>query len=307
MIGRLDKMREEIDQTMEKEERADHIKNNRVSETIVNKIIPFSSVDGLGNRTAIFLQECNFDCLYCHNPETINICNNCGKCVPSCPTGALEISNGQVRWQKKICVSCDKCIKVCEIDSSPRVKKMSIKQVLKEIEKTKAFISGITVSGGEASLQSNFLFNLFYEVKKMGLSTFLDTNGSILLEDKTSLLKYLDMAMIDAKSFKSEEHQRLTGCGNDNVIRNIKFMAKIDKLYEVRTVIVPDKLNNHYNVDKISSLLGKIAPEVRYKLIKYRPVGVRTDRIESNIPEDDYMEKMSTLAVSNGCQNVVSV
>ena len=36
----------------------------------VNKIIPFSSVDGPGNRTAIFLQGCNINCLYCHNPET---------------------------------------------------------------------------------------------------------------------------------------------------------------------------------------------------------------------------------------------
>ena len=300
-------MREEIDQIMKKDERTDHIRNNRASETLVNKIIPFSSIDGPGNRTVIFLQGCNFDCLYCHNPETINICNNCGKCVPNCPRGALKILDGQVIWQKEICVSCDKCIKICERDSSPRVNKMSVKQILKEIEKTKAFISGITVSGGEASLQTDFLVDLFLEVKKMGLSTFLDTNGSILLEDKTSLLKYLDKAMIDAKSFQLEEHQRLTGRSNENVMQNIKFMAEIEKLYEVRTVIVPDELNNYYNVDKISKLLGKVAPKVRYKLIKYRPVGVRTDRIDSNIPKDDYMERMSELAVSNGCQNVVLV
>ena len=36
----------------------------------VNKIIPFSSVDGPGNRTAVFFQGCNWDCCYCHNPET---------------------------------------------------------------------------------------------------------------------------------------------------------------------------------------------------------------------------------------------
>jgi YjjW family glycine radical enzyme activase len=301
MIERLDKMREK------KEKKLAQSRKNKVNKVVVNKIIPFSSIDGPGNRTVIFLQGCNFDCLYCHNPETINICNNCGRCVPSCPTNALDITNGKVSWEKELCVACDKCIKICERDSSPRVKKRSVKQILKEIEKSKAFISGITVSGGEASLQADFLHDLFYEVKKKGLSTFLDTNGSILLEEKSGLLKYLDMAMIDAKSFSSKEHQRLTGKGNNNVIQNIKFMAKIDKLYEVRTVIVPDELNNNYNVDKISSLLGKIAPEVRYKLIKYRPVGVRTDRIDSSIPKDEYMEKMSQIAVSNGCQNVVLV
>ena len=48
----------------------------------VNKIIPFSSVDGPGNRTAIFLQACNLDCKYCHNPETRALCIHCGDCIP---------------------------------------------------------------------------------------------------------------------------------------------------------------------------------------------------------------------------------
>ena len=43
----------------------------------VNKIIPFSSVDGPGNRTAVFFQGCNWDCCYCHNPETRNMCTGC--------------------------------------------------------------------------------------------------------------------------------------------------------------------------------------------------------------------------------------
>ena len=57
----------------------------------VNKIISFSAVDGFGNRTAIFLQGCNQNCLYCHNPETIQHCKACGACVAACPAGALEL------------------------------------------------------------------------------------------------------------------------------------------------------------------------------------------------------------------------
>jgi pyruvate formate lyase activating enzyme len=44
----------------------------------VNKIIPFSNVDGPGNRTSIFFQGCPFNCLFCHNPETIHLCVSCG-------------------------------------------------------------------------------------------------------------------------------------------------------------------------------------------------------------------------------------
>ncbi|MCH3959470.1 MAG: 4Fe-4S cluster-binding domain-containing protein [Selenomonas sp.] len=53
----------------------------------INRIIPFSCVDGPGNRMVIFLQGCNFHCGYCHNPETIHECISCGTCLAACPTG----------------------------------------------------------------------------------------------------------------------------------------------------------------------------------------------------------------------------
>ena len=87
----------------------------------VNKIIPFSNVDGPGNRTSIFFQGCPFNCLFCHNPETIRMCVSCGACVPGCPTGALSVGeDGTVEWDGGKCVSCDTCIKACPNDASPR-------------------------------------------------------------------------------------------------------------------------------------------------------------------------------------------
>lgn len=72
---------------------------------VINKIIPFSSVDGPGNRTAIFLQGCNINCRYCHNPETRGMCTGCGVCVDRCPAGALrfltETDSGTENAQRK--------------------------------------------------------------------------------------------------------------------------------------------------------------------------------------------------------------
>ena len=97
---------------------------------IVNRIIPFSSVDGPGNRTAIFLQGCNINCKYCHNPETRRLCINCGACVGQCPAGALSLGeDNRVIWDQGACVQCDTCIHVCPNDSSPKVREMTPEEV----------------------------------------------------------------------------------------------------------------------------------------------------------------------------------
>lgn len=272
----------------------------------VNRILPFSSVDGPGNRTAIFLQGCNFNCLYCHNPETINHCNHCQVCVTHCPYGALSLEAEQrVSWNATLCQQCDQCLKVCPRTSSPKVRAMTVEDVLVQIRRTRAFITGITVSGGECTLQMDFLKELFREVKKMDLSIFIDTNGSIPLWEDQDFLDLFDRAMVDLKAFEEEEHYMLTGMGNSIVKRNIEFLAQNNKLHEVRTVIVEGLLNNQKNVDKTSRLISALNPEVIYKLIKYRPLGVREGMVNGKTPSNELMKELRILAEGNGCENVM--
>jgi YjjW family glycine radical enzyme activase len=123
---------------------------------IINKIIPFSAVDGPGNRTVIFFQGCNFNCQYCHNPETIGHCIKCGLCINKCPVQALSFKDNQIIWNKEICINCDQCFKNCHQSSSPKVNKFTVSDVLKIIDRYRPFLSGITVSGGECTLQASF-------------------------------------------------------------------------------------------------------------------------------------------------------
>ncbi len=282
---------------------------DNAKETIgyINKIIPFSNVDGEGNRMAIFLQGCNFNCIYCHNPETINRCDNCGRCVSACKTGALSTVNGKVEYDILRCVNCDCCVRTCEKNSSPKIIKLTASELMKKIEKIKSFISGITVSGGECTLQRDFLKELFTEVKKLGLTTFIDTNGSIPLYKDSELLEVTDKTMIDLKAFRAEDNKMLTGLTNETVIENIRKLGKMDKIYEIRTVVVPEVLDNIYTVDMGSKILAEVNPSIQYKLIKYRPMGVRKDLLETTVPSNDYMKELEAIAKANGITNTIIV
>jgi YjjW family glycine radical enzyme activase len=286
------------------------LEKERLEEMIkgyINKIILFSAVDGPGNRTAIFLQGCNYNCLYCHNPETINKCTNCGECIISCPSKALVMVNKKVKWIKENCSECDKCLKACKYNSSPKTNLMTVEEIIMEIKKVRNFISGITVSGGECTLQAPFIVELFKETKALKLSNFIDTNGSIPLWENNELVQLTDMFMLDMKSFDCKEHEILTGKNNFIVEENLKYLDKLNKLYEVRTVIVPEILDNYNNVNEISKMIASLDNNVIYKLIKYRAIGVRENLIKSCSPSDIMMSELSKVAKSNGCNRIIII
>ncbi|NLC96609.1 MAG: YjjW family glycine radical enzyme activase [Erysipelotrichaceae bacterium] len=274
----------------------------------INNIIPFSNVDGPGNRTSIFFQGCPFQCLYCHNPETINICNNCGVCVDHCPVNALEFINDKVVWNKKKCISCDTCIKVCPHLSSPKITYMSVDQVFEEILKYRQFIKGITTSGGECMVYADFLTELFEKCVNIGLDCLLDSNGHYDFKKYEKLLKYSSGVMLDVKAMDKDFHRYVTKMPNENVINNLLYLQSINKLFEVRTVVLPNnKEHNENTINKLSEILNS---DISVKLIKYRPFGVRKegiDKIGNSITSDEEVNRLFNIAKSKGLKNVVII
>ena len=243
---------------------------------VVTKIIPFSSVDGPGNRTAIFLQGCNINCKYCHNPETRNSCINCGLCVQACPQKALSLENGKVSFDASACISCDTCIKTCPHGSTPKTRLMTPGEVMEIVKKQMPFIRGITVSGGECMLQPDFITELFTLAKKENLGTLIDSNGTIDFREYPDLLAVSDGVMLDIKAFFPEDHRRVTDADNNKVLENAQFLGENNKLSEVRAVIVPDLYDVVKNIKAMGEFLVplyKINP-FRSKIIAFRPMGV---------------------------------
>ena len=340
---------------------------------IINKIIAFSNVDGPGNRTAVFFQGCNLHCLYCHNPETIHFCVGCGACLAVCPTGALEGGHGKavmgegdmlqpVTWHPQKCISCDACIKACPHLASPKTRRMTAEELLTEIKKTAPYINGVSFSGGECTLQRDFLVEVIPLIRQLGLGVLLDSNGTYDFEKDPELLEMIDGVMLDIKAVDPAVCRTLTGAGPEMPIKNLKYLQSVGKLAEVRTVLLPEEGGslpgegqnrrsaasgrgsetilvtssekatsegsffdddggwhgeavtgegdlhppNSMNELTVRTVASLLSPAIPYKLLRYRPFGVRQEGIDiigNTITEESAAEALAALARSLGAEN----
>lgn len=199
-------------------------------------VVPFSWVDGPGNRYVLFLQGCNFRCTACHNPHTIPL-------------------------------------------ATGRARVVSVFGTLEDLRPVHRFLSGITVSGGEATLQPHFVRDLFAGLKadaELGhLTTFLDTNGSAPPEVWDRLLPVTDGVMVDLKALDPDVHLALTGASNDAVLASIRRIASAGKLYEVRLLLVPGINDSTEQLTRTARWLLSVDPDMRIKVIAFRRHGAR--------------------------------
>lgn len=272
----------------------------------INKIIPVSTVDGPGARTAVFVQGCNLKCAYCHNPETINLCIHCGKCVPGCPVGALTIEDKKVVWNEEICINCDNCVKVCPYLSSPKVKLYTPESLLEEIEPNIPFIRGITVSGGECTIYPNFISKLFSLVKARGKYTLIDANGKIDFSKYPEMLDHADGVMLDIKAWDDDVFKNLTENERDvSICENIKYLLSRKKLFEIRLVCEKDWVDAKNSLKSLKECIPHEFADVSLKLIAYRNHSAKLRMKDTPSTTPEQMEIYRKYAESLGFKNIV--
>jgi pyruvate formate lyase activating enzyme len=163
--------------------------------------------------------------------------------------------------------------------SSEGAKLYTTEEVMTEIRKYRNFIDasngGVTVSGGEALIQPEFVKELFVKCKQEGIHTALDTSGYVNVEDVKDVLKYTDLVLLDLKHADAKKHKALTGVENNKIKLFTQYLSDINKPVWIRYVLVPgytdDKadliaayeyLKHFKNIEKIEVLpyhsMGKI-------------------------------------------------
>lgn len=247
---------------------------------LVTDTIEFSNVDGPGNRFVVFLQGCTFNCAACHNPYTINPCIDCGVCVDPCPSGALGLDlTGHITFDPAVCTGGDLCLDICPYDASPKARTITVVGLLDQIRAAAPFLSGVTVSGGEATMQAPFLRELFSAIRSdphtAHLTCFVDSNGDAPRSTWDLLDPVMDAAMIDLKCLDPGVHRTLARAGNDQVLASIELLAARGKLHEVRLLMLPGLNDADDLVSATGEWLAQIDPTLRVKVIGYRHHGVR--------------------------------
>ena len=206
---------------------------------LINSIESFGSVDGPGVRFMLFMQGCRMRCRYCHNPETWSMDNAPMTMTPQ------EAFDKAVRyrsyWGKN---------------------------------------GGVTVSGGEAMLQMEFVTEFFRLCRQDGINTALDTSGQPFvneegfLEGFRKLCSVTDLFILDIKHIDDEEHKKLTGFSNRNILDMARFLSDNGKHMWIRHVLVPGITDDEPSLRKLDAFIGTLANVDRVEILPYHSLGI---------------------------------
>jgi pyruvate formate lyase activating enzyme len=162
-------------------------------------------------------------------------------------------------------------------------KEVSANEILAEYKKNSSFYKkgGITVSGGEPLLQTDFLIELFKKAKKENIHTCIDTSGITYDPENASylakldeLMKYCDLVMLDIKHIDDQKHIRLTGRSNKNILAFAKYLEKKNIPVWIRHIVVEGLTDNPDDLMQLGKFIGSLKNLKALDVLPYHTLGV---------------------------------
>lgn len=248
----------------------------------------FSTHDGNGIRTTVFLKGCPLRCVWCQNPEGMDLnrrpiwfekqCIHCNTCVHLAKNNGVTEEDGKIVVHPQIKEDWDTLYDACpagalKADSYA----MEAEALAKKLEEDIIFFrhgGGVTFSGGEPLLQADFLLEVLKELKKKGIHTAIETALNVPDETVEKVTPYLDQIYADMKLEDLLLHQHYTGVGNGQIKENLSWLltSEYRERVIVRTPLIPGMTATEENLSSIAKFLTEHYAEVHYELLNYNPL-----------------------------------
>ena len=236
---------------------------------------PYSINDGPGIRITIFLKGCPLSCAWCHNPEGISPklqklyskakCIGCGTCVENCPVNALTLTPEGIITDTKLCDLCGICAGVCPTKAMEMSgHEFTVEEIMKKVRRETVMMDqsegGVTISGGEPMMQSDFLIELLDALGREGIHRAVDTTGLSKTATLLEVAKRTDLFLYDLKLMDAERHRKFTGVTNEKILENLKVLAGSGANINIRIPLIrgvnADEPNIRQCAEFVASLPG---------------------------------------------------
>ncbi len=207
-----------------------------IPDALILHLQRLSTEDGPGLRTTVFFKGCPLRCAWCHNPESLlpspqvqwleNRCLDCGTCLPACPSGCLVKTSRGVVIDRGRCTGCGACVEACPAGAMELLgTRIGLEKLVAEVLKDRAYFEtaggGVTVSGGEPTMQAEFVAAFLRRLREAGVRTALDTCGLCAPAALEALLPHADVILFDLKEIDAPRHRALTGHDNRRILDNL--------------------------------------------------------------------------------------
>jgi pyruvate formate lyase activating enzyme len=249
----------------------------------------FSTEDGPGIRTTVFLKGCPLRCAWCHNPEGISPrpelvwydvrCIAARDCQRVCPEGALDLTPKGVVIDRQRCTVCGACADACPSAALEVIgQTWTADGLFAEILKDEVFFEtsggGVTFSGGEPMIQADFVQAICHLCHEAGLHVALDTCGCVPWARYEPVLPLVDLVLYDLKLYAADCHQESTGIDNNGILENACRIAGAGVPMWIRTPVIPGYTADEANIAALGDFVAQELPTVeRWDLLAYTNLG----------------------------------
>ena len=250
----------------------------------------FSTHDGPGIRTTVFLKGCPLRCFWCQNPESQKItpvllfnsslCTGCGHCVAECPQNALKIEDGICTIDRNSCQNCGHCVSACfQKGRTLAGRDITVDELMAVLLKDRfSYIDsggGVTLSGGDPTLQWQFSLALLKACHEKHIDTAIETCGYTSWEILEPLAKECDFIFYDLKCIDPELHKSGTGVSNEIILENAKRLVEMGANVHFRTPLIPGFNDQEEHILALRNYVLTVLhlSTDRLELLKYNKLG----------------------------------